>query len=58
MQAKILPYYTSTTRRSGQKVKKIFFSEGHVALKEKEWRALGKFDLMHTPESQTLKLFS
>ena len=51
MQANILPLYTPTAPRWGQKVN--FFSEvGHLQIKltVKTCRTLCKFDLRHTPD--------
>ena len=55
MQVHILPLYTSTAPRH-------FYEVGHEAyytrLKGKTYRTLCKFDLVHTPIGQTLKLCS
>ena len=60
MLVNILPLYTPTAPRWGQK-SKLFFSEvGHdayyIKLKGKTCRTLCKFDLMHTPDRSDIEI--
>ena len=54
MQASIMPYYTPTTPRWGQKVKTFFWRS--CCIKGKEVKSIRQIDVMYRPESQALKL--
>ena len=60
MQVNILPFYTLTAPRWGQKVKTFFSGEGHdayyIKLKGKTCRTLCKFDLMYTPDRSDIEI--